>query len=151
MSVQSQLKTVKKKLTELGKQLERLGNEAAKFEAASKKAAQKKATRKKAVKKTTAKKTTAKKTAAKKTAAGKPAAKKKAPSKKAPAKKAPAKKGVTVLDKVYNAIKGSRKGVTISELKTKTQLDSRQLSNALYKLSKKGMVYAKSRGVYVKK
>jgi chromosome segregation ATPase len=146
MSVQSQLKTVKKKLTELGKQLERLGNEAAKFEAASKKAAQKKATRKKAVKKTTAKKTTAKKTAAKKTAAGKPAAKK-----KAPAKKAPAKKGVTVLDKVYNAIKGSRKGVTISELKTKTQLDSRQLSNALYKLSKKGMVYAKSRGVYVKK
>jgi chromosome segregation ATPase len=151
MSVQSQLKTVKKKLTELGKQLERLGSEAAKFEAASKKAAQKKATRKKAVKKTTAKKTTAKKTAAKKTAAGKPAAKKKAPSKKAPAKKAPAKKGVTVLDKVYNAIKGSRKGVTISELKTKTQLDSRQLSNALYKLSKKGMVYAKSRGVYVKK
>jgi chromosome segregation ATPase len=146
MSVQSQLKTVKKKLTELGKQLERLGSEAAKFEAASKKAAQKKATRKKAVKKTTAKKTTAKKTAAKKTAAGKPAAKK-----KAPAKKAPAKKGVTVLDKVYNAIKGSRKGVTISELKTKTQLDSRQLSNALYKLSKKGMVYAKSRGVYVKK
>jgi chromosome segregation ATPase len=146
MSVQSQLKTVKKKLTELGKQLERLGSEAAKFEAASKKAAQKKATRKKAVKKTTAKKTTAKKTAAKKTAAGKPAAKK-----KAPAKKAPAKKGVTVLDKVYNAIKGSRKGVTISQLKTKTQLDSRQLSNALYKLSKKGMVYAKSRGVYVKK
>jgi hypothetical protein len=156
MSVQSQLKTVKKKLTELGNQLERLGREAAKFEAASKKAAQKKATRKKAVKKTAAKKTaakktTAKKTTARKTAARKPAAKKKVAKKKAPAKKAPAKKGVTVLDKVYNAIKGSRKGVTISQLKTKTQLDSRQLSNALYKLSKKGMVYAKSRGVYVKK
>ena len=30
-------------------------------------------------------------------------------------------------------------------------LDSRQLSNALYKLSKKGQVYAKSRGLYVKK
>jgi len=146
MSVQSQLKTVKKKLTDLGKQLERLGREAAKFEAASKKAAQKKATRKKAVKKTAAKKTTAKKATARK-----PAAKKKVAKKKAPAKKAPAKKGVTVLDKVYNAIKGSRKGVTISQLKTKTQLDSRQLSNALYKLSKKGMVYAKSRGVYVKK
>jgi len=48
-------------------------------------------------------------------------------------------------------IKRSKKGATIATLKTKTGLDSRQLSNALYKLSKKRMVHAKSRGLYVSK
>ena len=43
-----------------------------------------------------------------------------------------------------------QKGATIATLKTKTGLDSRQLSNALYKLSKKRLVRAKSRGLYVK-
>jgi predicted Rossmann fold nucleotide-binding protein DprA/Smf involved in DNA uptake len=57
----------------------------------------------------------------------------------------------TVLDTVYDAIRRSKKGVTVSQLKDKTDLDARQLSNALYKLSKKGQVYAKSRGLYVKK
>jgi ribosomal protein S25 len=81
-------------------------------------------------KKSTAKKPAVKKTAAKKTAtAG----------------------GKTVLDTVYDAIKRSKKGVTVAQLKTKTQLDARQLSNALYKLSKKGMVQAPSRGLYLKK
>ena len=86
------------------------------------------------------------------------------PAKKAPAKrktavrkkvtvrrKAAPAKGKTVLDSVYGVIKRSKKGATIATLKTKTGLDSRQLSNALYKLSKKSMVYAKSRGLYVKK
>jgi predicted Rossmann fold nucleotide-binding protein DprA/Smf involved in DNA uptake len=41
--------------------------------------------------------------------------------------------------------------VTVAQLKTKTQLNARQLSNALYKLSKKGMVEAPSRGLYLKK
>jgi len=75
-----------------------------------------------------------------------------------PAPKAPAKKtktagagGKTVLDTVYDVIKRSKKGVTVAQLKQKTNLDARQLSNALYKLSKKGQVYAKSRGLYVKK
>jgi lambda repressor-like predicted transcriptional regulator len=48
-------------------------------------------------------------------------------------------------------IQRSKKGATIATLKTKTGLDSRQLSNALYKLSKKQLVHAKSRGVYFKK
>ena len=85
------------------------------------------------------------------------------PAKKAPAKrktavrkvavrgKAAPAKGKTVLDSVYSVIKRSKKGATIATLKKKTGLDSRQLSNALYKLSKKRMVYAKSRGLYVKK
>ena len=76
----------------------------------------------------------------KKTAARKPAARRAAPA-----------GGKTVLDTVLSVIKRSKKGVTVAQLKTKTQLDARQLSNALYKLSKKGMVHAKSRGLYEKK
>ena len=65
-------------------------------------------------------------------------------------KKAPAG-GKTVLDTVFDVIKRSKKGVTVAQLKAKTQLDARQLSNALYNLSKKGLVHAKSRGLYEKK
>jgi predicted Rossmann fold nucleotide-binding protein DprA/Smf involved in DNA uptake len=83
---------------------------------------------------------------AKKTAAARiPAAK------KFKARRAVPAKGTTVLDSVFSVIKRSKKGVTIAQLKDKTDLDARQLSNALYKLSKRGQVYAKSRGVYVKK
>ena len=80
-------------------------------------------------------------------------AQKAAPAPKASAKKAKAAAagGKTVLDMVYDVIKRTKKGVTVTQLKQKTSLDSRQLSNALYKLSKKGQVYAKSRGLYVKK
>jgi len=86
----------------------------------------------------------------------KPKAVKKAAAKKPAAKKAAVKRaasagGKTVLDTVFDAIKSSKKGVTVAQLKTKTQLNARQLSNALYKLSKKGMVEAPSRGLYLKK
>jgi len=80
-----------------------------------------------------------------------PARRKKAVRKAAVRKKAAPAKGKTVLDAVYDVIKRSKKGATIGTLKTKTGLDSRQLSNALYKLSKKHLVHAKSRGLYVKK
>jgi predicted Rossmann fold nucleotide-binding protein DprA/Smf involved in DNA uptake len=75
------------------------------------------------------------------------------PGKKAAPKagKAASSGAPTVLDTVYDVIKRSRKGVTVAQLKEKTNLNARQLSNALYKLSKKGKVYAKSRGLYVKK
>ena len=56
----------------------------------------------------------------------------------------------TVLDSVFGAISRSRSGISIAQLKSKTALGDRQLSNALYKLTKKGMVYAKTRGVYAK-
>lgn len=80
-------------------------------------------------------------------------AQKTAPARKVPAKKtkAAAGGGKTVLDTVYDVIKRTQKGVTVAQLKQKTNLNSRQLSNALYKLSKKGQVQAKSRGLYVKK
>lgn len=77
--------------------------------------------------------------------------KKSAPARRSAARKGAADGGTTVLDSVYDVIKRSRKGVTVSQLKEKTNLDARQLSNALYKLSKKGQIYAKSRGLYVKK
>ena len=80
-----------------------------------------------------------------------PTAKNKAAAKKPAAKKSAAGGGKTVLDTVLDVIKRSQKGVTVAQLKTKTQLNARQLSNALYKLSKKGLVQAPSRGLYVKK
>jgi predicted Rossmann fold nucleotide-binding protein DprA/Smf involved in DNA uptake len=57
----------------------------------------------------------------------------------------------SVLDHVYEVVRRSRKGVSIAQLKEKTGLNARQISNALYKLSTKGMVHAKERGVYIKK
>jgi uncharacterized protein YoxC len=72
-----------------------------------------------------------------------------APGKKATAAAARVRRD-TVLDSVFNAIKRSRSGISIAQLKKKTDLGDRQLSNALYKLTKKGVVHAKSRGVYVK-
>jgi len=84
---------------------------------------------------------------AKKTA---PAKRKKTVRKAAIRRKAAPARGQTVLDKVYGVIKRSQKGATIATLKSKTGLDSRQLSNALYKLTKKRLVHAKSRGLYVK-
>jgi hypothetical protein len=130
--LQTQLKTISKSLASLSKQVERITKQVDKLQPAKKAPAK----RKKAVRK---------------------AAVRKAPARKAVARKAPARKkaapakGKTVLDSVYNVIKRSKKGATIATLKTKTGLDSRQLSNALYKLSKKRLVHAKSRGLYVKK
>lgn len=88
---------------------------------------------------------------AKKKAAGKPA-KKAAAKKKAPAKKAASSDAAknTVLENVLDVIGKSRNGANIADLKAKTNLESRQLSNALYKLSKKGQIKTVSRGVYVK-
>lgn len=89
--------------------------------------------------------------------AKKAVAKKKAPAKKAvakekpPANKVEAKEKATVLDTVFGAIKKAHKGITVAALKESTKLNPRQLSNALYKLSNKGMIAAKSRGLYVKK
>jgi|WetSurMetagenome_2_1015567.scaffolds.fasta_scaffold1191561_1 predicted nucleic acid-binding Zn-ribbon protein len=72
------------------------------------------------------------------------------PSKKAPVKRAALKRTDTVLESVYTAITRSRSGLSIAQLQRKTDLGARQLSNALYKLTKKGLVHTQSRGIYVK-
>jgi membrane protein involved in colicin uptake len=165
--LKEQLKAVSKQVEKAVANVEKLIKAEAK-KTAAKKASAKKATAKKPAKKTVAKKTVAKKTAKKKTAAKKPAAKKtaakKTAAKKPAAKKTAAKKKVTkaapkkaaakkptVLDAVFDVIGKSGNGATIAQLKQKTGLSPRQLSNALYKLSTRGKIVAKSRGLYVKK
>jgi len=89
----------------------------------------------------------AKKTASKSTKA-KPKVTKAAPVKKV--KTVNVDKGETVLNSVFDVIKKSRKGISIAQLKEKTTLNPRQLSNALYKLTKKGSIKSMSRGIYTK-
>ena len=128
--VQSQLKSIAKSLSALSKQVDSVSKQLGKAQPAKKAAPKKK----------TPKKVEAKKVAAKKIVAKKAVAKKAAPAKKK-----------NVLDTVLGVIKRSRKGVGIAALKEKTSLDSRQLSNALYKLAKRGVIASKSRGIYIKK
>lgn len=128
--VQTQIKALAKNLATLAGKLEKLS---AQVDAAPKKAAP--APKKKAAAKP------------KKKAAAKP---KKAAAKKAPAAASAAAGKGTVLESVMDVIAKSRNGADIATLKSKTKLESRQLSNALYKLSKKNMIKTVSRGVYVK-
>jgi predicted metal-dependent phosphoesterase TrpH len=139
--IKAQLKTLSNSLAALSKKVEKITDQVDKLKAP-----------KKAVpaKKTVAKKKVAKKKVAKKKVAKKKVAKKKV-AKKAAAKKAAPAKQVTMLDAVFDVIKRTKKGVTVSQLREKTKLNSRQLSNALYKLTKKGAIQTKSRGLYVKK
>jgi len=84
-------------------------------------------------------------------ASGAAAKKKPAVRKKAGVKKQADAKGATVLGSVFDSIKRSKKGVAIEKIKEKTGYDGRQLSNALYKLTKQGKIKTISRGVYLKK
>jgi predicted Rossmann fold nucleotide-binding protein DprA/Smf involved in DNA uptake len=118
----NQLKSIAKHLTALSKQVEKLSKQVDKGLAA-----------KKIVSKSTK---------------AKPKAKKAAPVKKV--KMAKVDKGATVLNSVLDVIKKSRKGISIAQLKEKTDLNPRQLSNALYKLTKKGSIKSMSRGIYTK-
>ena len=129
--IKAQLKTLSKSLATISKQVEKITNQVDKLQAPKKAAP-------------------AKKAVAKKKAAKKKIVKKKA-VKKAAAKKAAPAKQVTMLDAVFDVIKRTKKGVTVTQLREKTKLDSRQLSNALYKLTKKGVIQTKARGLYVKK
>ena len=124
--IKAQLKTLSKSLATISKQVEKITDQVDKFQAPKKAAP--------------AKKTVAKKKIEKKKVVKKAAAKKPAPAKQA-----------TMLDAVFDVIKRTKKGVTVAQLREKTKLDSRQLSNALYKLTKKGAIQTKSRGLYVKK
>jgi predicted Rossmann fold nucleotide-binding protein DprA/Smf involved in DNA uptake len=129
--ITAQLKTLSKSLDMISKKVEKIIQDVDKLKAPKKAAP--------------AKKTVAKKTAAKKPLAKKPVAK------KAAAKTAASAQQATMLDSVFDIIKRTKKGVTVAQLKEKTQLNARQLSNALYKLTKKGKIHTKSRGLYVKK
>ncbi len=121
---EKQLKTIAKQLHSLTQKVEKLADAAAKE--------------------------TPPKAKAKAKAPAKPRAKAKSkkPAKKPAPKKASGKP--TVLDSVLNVVNRSKKGVTIANIKKKTNLETRQLSNALYKLTKKGLIKTESRGIYSK-
>ena len=123
--LQTQLKTISKSLVSLSKQVEKIVQQISKLQAPKATAAVEKT-------KTTAAK--AKESSVKKKSVKKEAAKQ-----------------MTALEAVLGVIKRSKSGATIAGLKEKTGLVSRQLSNALYKLAKKGQIIAKERGLYVKK
>ena len=128
--VKAQLKVLSKNLVSLSKQIDKISNQVDKMQPATE---------------TTAKR----KPAAKRTTAATP--KRVVKRTRAAATTTRAARGSTVLDSVFNAVQRSKRGVNIAQLKAKTGLNPRQLSNALYKLSKKGTIVAKSRGLYVKK
>jgi hypothetical protein len=145
--LQDQLKSIAKNLAALAKKVDSASKMIGKAQPAKKAAPAKKTVAKKApAKKTVAKKALAKKAPAKK------AAPKKAPAKakKTAAKKTAPSKKTSVLETVYGVVSRSKKGVTMAVLKTKTGFNPRQLSNALYKLTKKGNIKSAARGVYVK-
>ncbi|MBW1893571.1 MAG: hypothetical protein JRF40_06815 [Deltaproteobacteria bacterium] len=126
--VQSTLISISDALQKLSKQFKAASNELDKLKKAPKKKAKAAATKKTVKKK-------AKATATKKTVKT----------------KAATAQASSVIDAVFTAIKKTRKGITISEIKDKTKLASRQISNAVYKLSKRGQIKTTKRGVYVKK
>lgn len=81
----------------------------------------------------------------------KPKAVKPKASKPKVAAKKPAVVQGTVLSSVLSTVKRSKNGVAIAKIKEKTGLSPRQLSNALYKLSKSGKIASKERGIYIAK
>ena len=155
--IKDPLKTIAKSLLSLSKKVEKIAKQADALmpskpvPAAKKTVAKKTAPKKTVAKKTAPKKAVAKKAVAKKTVAKKTAAKKTAAKKKPPAAKVAPPKQLAVLDSVFDSIKRAKKGVTVAQIKEKLDLNAKQLSNALYKLSKKGKIEAKSRGLYFKK
>lgn len=126
----NQLKSIAKHLATLSKQVEKLSKQVDKGLAAKKTAPKSKVVK------------------AKTKPASKSKTKKAAPAPKA--KSAREDKGATVLKSVFDVIKKSKKGISIAQLKEKTDLNPRQLSNALYKLTKKGSIKSMSRGIYTK-
>lgn len=57
----------------------------------------------------------------------------------------------TIYDAIYEEIKKHKSGCTKDNLKTVFKLGKRQLSNALYKLKKKGFIQSLEQGMYIAK
>jgi hypothetical protein len=145
-SLKKDLGAVIKELKALTKKAERIAKAVDKLEKA--KAAVKKKTKAKPKKKAVAKKARRKKAVAKKAPRKKAA--KKAPRKKA-AKKAPRKKaaGLTATDQVLKIIKRSKKGIDAPSLMKKTGFEERSVRNILYRAFKQKKIKRTGRGSYV--
>jgi hypothetical protein len=62
----------------------------------------------------------------------------------------PFEAAVPVLETVYDIIRRNRRGASVMDLREKTGFGARQVSNAVYKLSQRGRIKSKGRGVYIK-
>ncbi|BBO86797.1 hypothetical protein DSCO28_73630 (plasmid) [Desulfosarcina ovata subsp. sediminis] len=149
------MKKLIKDLTSISKALSALAEKVEQMaDALEKEAAQAKPVKKTAAKKKAAPKTTKKAPSKKKSAAKKKAPKKTAPKVAEPTEvseqstEQPSDTG-SLIDNIYGLI--STEGTTVAEIKEKTGFKPRQVSNALYKLTQKGLIDTVSRGVYVKK
>ena len=134
-----ELTSISKKLSALAEKLEQMADTTEK-EPVQAKPVKEKATKKKAAPKA------AKKAAPKKKVAAKKTIKKAAPK---ATESAETSDIGGLLDTIYGII--STEGTSVAEIKEKSGLSPRQVSNALYKLTKKGLIDAVSRGVYAKK
>jgi hypothetical protein len=130
-NLQEELLFISKSISELASKVEKL---AQKIEGEKTKKVPKKKTKAPAKVKPTTKKQAAKKATPKK-----PSAKKVASS------------GTGILDTIYGVISRSRKGVSVAQLREKTDFETRQVNNAIFKLKQKNRIEAISRGVYAKK
>lgn len=81
-----------------------------------------------------------------------PAQKRAAEAKKPPAKAAPKKtaKPETAVDAVMTIIGRSTKGVSTTEIKSKTGFNQKKVANIVYKLKKQKKIKSIDKGVYVK-
>ncbi len=126
-----------KTIKELIKRLEELEKIVAKSMTTTKTRAKATAKKKKPTKARSVKKAApAKKTAAKKT-------------KKAAPKAKPSKKSAT--EQVLDAIRKSSKGITVGTARKSTGLESKQVSNIIFRLLKQGKIVKKDRGIYAVK
>ncbi len=137
-SLSDGLKAVAKSVEAAAKQVESLSKTRTKKATApaAKKVVKRKPAAKPAAKKT-AKKPVARKTAAKKPVAKKPVVKKTA-------------KRVTAVDTVFTCISQSRKGVSVTEIKTKTGFNDKKIANIVYKLKQQGKIASAAKGIYKK-
>ncbi len=62
----------------------------------------------------------------------------------------PFESAIPVLETVYDIIRRNRKGASVMDLREKTGFGPRQVSNAVYKLSQRGRIKSKGRGIYIK-
>jgi len=58
------------------------------------------------------------------------------------------KQALTASDRVYGIIKRSKNGLSISDIKRKTQFEDKKLRNILFRLNSLGRIKRISRGVY---
>jgi predicted transcriptional regulator len=133
MTMQKDLKAIKKEIRALSKKVEKIYAVVSKLK---KQKPSKKAAKAKPVKKTTAKKTVPESTPAKKTAGKKPAAAKVLK--------------VTAADTVFAVIKEFKNGVNTATLVEKTGFNPQKIYDSVKILKKKGMVKSPEKGIYLK-